>query len=66
MINTPVSTDGAGKSAPQQGSEAERVDQIVSHGPKGAIAVAGIATAIVIGLWYAFYFLVFLPRGVIQ
>src|SRR5471032_437130 len=42
------------------------VDEIVRDGPHGAIAVAGIATAIVIGLWFAFYFLVFLPRGVIQ
>jgi hypothetical protein len=38
----------------------------VRAGPKGAVALAGIATAIVIALWFAFYFLVFLPRGVIQ
>ncbi len=43
--------------------EAHRVDDIVSAGPSGAIAVAGIATAIVVALWFAFYFLVFLPRG---
>ena len=42
----------------------ERVDAIVRSGPGGAIAVAGIATAIVIGLWFAFYLLVFLPRSV--
>lgn len=42
-----------------------RVDDIVRGGPKGALAVAGIATAIVVALWFAFYFLVFLPRGVI-
>ena len=46
--------------------EAERVDEIVREGPAGAIAVAGIATAIVVALWFAFYFLVFLPRGVIH
>ena len=46
--------------------EAERVDHIVRSGPAGAIAVAGIATAIVVALWFAFYFLVFLPRGVIH
>lgn len=50
----------------QQSVEAEQVDAIVSEGPHGAIALAGTATAIVIGLWFAFYFLVFLPRGVIQ
>jgi hypothetical protein len=46
--------------------EMERVDEIVRSGPAGAIAVAGIATAIVVALWFAFYFLVFLPRGVIH
>ncbi|HVW51800.1 MULTISPECIES: hypothetical protein [unclassified Trinickia] len=46
--------------------EDERVDEIVRSGPAGAIAVAGIATAIVVALWFAFYFLVFLPRGVIH
>jgi hypothetical protein len=39
------------------------IDAIVRSGPRGAIAVAGIATAIVIALWFAFYFMVFLPRG---
>jgi len=46
-------------------SDDARVDDIVRSGPKGALAVAGIATAIVVALWFAFYFLVFLPRGVI-
>lgn len=60
MINSPLPTDRNAR------PEAERVDEIVRHGPHGAIAVAGIATAIVIGIWFAFYFIVFLPRGVIQ
>jgi hypothetical protein len=47
-------------------TEDARVDRIVRSGPLGAVAVAGIATAIVIALWFAFYFLVFLPRGSIQ
>ncbi|MGN6665575.1 MAG: hypothetical protein ACTHKH_01175 [Trinickia sp.] len=46
--------------------QGERIDEIVRSGPSGAIAVAGIATAIVVALWFAFYFLVFLPRGVIH
>ena len=45
-------------------SEDEAVDAIVRSGPGGAVAVAGIATAIVIALWLAFYLLVFLPRSV--
>ena len=44
-------------------SEDESVDAIVRSGPAGAIAVAAIATAVVIGLWFAFYLLVFLPRS---
>jgi hypothetical protein len=49
-------------------SEAEdaRIDEIVRSGPRGAVVVAGIATAIVIALWFAFYFLVFVPRGSVQ
>jgi hypothetical protein len=43
-------------------SEQESVDAIVRAGPQGAIAVAGIATAVVVALWFAFYLLVFLPR----
>jgi hypothetical protein len=27
------------------------------------LAVAGVATAIVVALWFAFYLLVFLPRS---
>jgi len=46
--------------------EDAKLDEIVRGGPGGALALAGIATAIVIGLWFAFYFAVFLPRGVIQ
>jgi hypothetical protein len=49
--------------APTLGSENERVDAIVRSSPSGAIAVAGIATAIVVALWFAFYLLVFLPRS---
>ena len=47
------------------GSENEAIDAIVRSGPRGAIAVAGIATAIVVALWFAFYLLVFLPRGAV-
>jgi hypothetical protein len=49
--------------SPASGSEDESVDAIVRSGPAGAIAVAGIATAVVIALWFAFYLLVFLPRS---
>jgi hypothetical protein len=47
-------------------AEDARIDEIVRSGPRGAIVIAGIATAIVIALWFAFYFMVFLPRGSVQ
>jgi hypothetical protein len=52
-------------SSPEQtpAAQADAVETIVSAGPRGAIAVAGIATAIVLALWFAFYLLVFLPRS---
>jgi hypothetical protein len=51
---------------PSSTSEEESVDAIVGAGPRGAIAVAGVATAIVVALWLAFYLFVFLARGTVQ
>jgi len=42
------------------------VDEIVGRGPSGAFAVAGIATLIVVAIYFAFYFFVYLPRGAVQ
>jgi hypothetical protein len=33
------------------------------HGPRGALLVSSIAVVIVLLIWLAFYFLLFLPRG---
>jgi hypothetical protein len=44
----------------------ERVHTIVNAGPRGAIVLAGIATFIVVAIWFAFYLFVFLPRGATQ
>lgn len=43
-----------------------QIDAIVATGPSGAFAVAGLATAIVIALWLAFYVFAYLPRGAMQ
>jgi hypothetical protein len=51
MINSP--TDG----------NDEAVERIVASGPRGAIALAGLTTLIVVALWFAFYFFVFVARG---
>lgn len=40
----------------------DAVDEIVSRGPCGALAVAGTAVLIVLAIWFAFYFFVFVPR----
>jgi len=44
----------------------DRVGRIVAAGPRGALVVAGIATTLVVAMWFAFYLLVFLPRGALQ
>ena len=46
--------------------EDRRVDEIVGRGPSGAFAVAGVATAIVVAIYFIFYFVVYLPRGAVQ
>ncbi len=53
-------------SSEREAPDDQAVGQIVAAGPHGALTIAGIATAIVVALWLAFYFLVFLPRGALQ
>ena len=57
MLNSrpPLERDDATEHAATSG--------IVRAGPIGALVVAGVATAIVLATWFAFYLLVFLPRG---
>ena len=43
----------------------DEVEEIVIRGPSGAFAVAGVATAIVVAIYFAFYFFVYLPRGAV-
>ncbi len=44
-------------------SEDAAVDTIVRSGARGAIVLAGLGTAVVVALWFAFYVCVFLPRA---
>lgn len=60
MINSPPNTPRSPE------AEDAKFDEIVRSGPQGAVVVAGIATAIVVVLWFAFYLMVFLPRGSVQ
>ncbi|WP_044559574.1 hypothetical protein [Azospirillum sp. B4] len=43
----------------------DAVDRIVLSGAKGAVVLAGIATAIVVAIWFAFYLFVFVPRATV-
>ena len=47
---------------PSEAAEDQAVEAIVRTTPLGAILLAGTATAIVVAMWFAFYFLVFLAR----
>ncbi len=50
-------------SDPGAAPDDKAVDAIVARGPRGAIWVAGIATALVILMWMLFYVFVFMPRS---
>lgn len=41
-------------------------DAFARKGPWGALTLCGLALAVVIAIWFAFYFLAFLPRGHLQ
>ena len=58
-------TDPSTPDVPDSADDAA-VNAIVRRGPAGAFAVAGIATVIVVALYFAFYFFAYLPRGMVQ
>jgi hypothetical protein len=60
MINSHPAT-GRGDASAQQD---EDVNAILRSGARGAVVLAGLATAIVVAIWLAFYLLVFIPRVV--
>jgi hypothetical protein len=56
MLNSTPNTEEPDK------AKAE-VEAIVRSGPRGALVLAGIATALVVAIWLAFYLFVFTPRA---
>jgi hypothetical protein len=58
MISEPQDDDRS-----RSGDDRQNVDEVVNRGPSGALALAGTAVVLVLAMWLAFYFLVFLPRG---
>ena len=60
MINS-APPSGESDAGTQQDAD---VNAILRSGAKGAVALAGLATAIVVAIWFAFYLLVFVPRAI--
>jgi hypothetical protein len=58
MLNSPLSPSGA-----EEARDAD-IEAILEDGPRGAIALAGIATFLVVAIWFAFYLFVFTPRAI--
>jgi hypothetical protein len=44
----------------------EEVRNIVALGPRGALTVAALAVAMLLAIWIAFFFFVFLARGAVD
>ena len=57
MINSPLSPSGV-----EETRDAD-IEAILEDGPRGAIALAGIAILLVVAIWFAFYLFVFTPRA---
>ena len=54
------------KHATQDARQDAAVEEIVRRGPAGAFAVVGVATAVVVLIFFVFYLLIYLPRGAVQ
>jgi hypothetical protein len=60
MLNSdPLPPDNA--VAPQ---DEAAVNAILRSGAIGAVVLAGLATGVVVAIWFLFYLLVFLPRAI--
>jgi hypothetical protein len=57
MLNSPLPSSGS-----VEPRDAD-IEAIVENGPWGAVALAGIATFLVVAIWFAFYLFVFTPRA---
>jgi hypothetical protein len=56
----------AGSAEHEADASDEAVKAIVAQGPSGTWAVAGVATLVVMVIYFLFYFLAYLPRGAVQ
>ena len=55
MIFEPIDNDSS--------LDQQRVDAVASRPPLGTFAVAGVAVALVLLMWFSFYIVVYLARG---
>jgi hypothetical protein len=60
MIN---SAPPSGESDAGTQQEAD-VNAILRSGARGAVVLAGLASLVVVAIWFAFYLLVFVPRAI--
>ena len=51
---------------PNPTPEDQALEAILQEGPRGTWAVAGLATFLVVLIFFLFYFLAYLPRGAVQ
>jgi hypothetical protein len=63
-VNAYVSAAFRPENVALHGDDAE-VQKIISNGPRGALALAGLTVALLLALWLAFFIFVFLPRGAV-
>jgi len=56
-----INSDSSSREAPGE----QAISAAAAAGGRGALALAGIATVIVLGIWLAFYLLVFVPRATV-
>lgn len=65
-----LSTDRHHSAAALPEHVAEPIDteaalEALKHGPRGALFVSAVSVSLLLVIWLAFYFLLFLPRGAI-
>ena len=60
MLNSDPVTGDRDASAQQDAD----VRATLRSGAKGAVVLAGLATVVVVAIWFAFYLLVFVPRAI--
>lgn len=41
----------------------DEIERIAAAGPRGAMVLAGLAVAILLAIWFAFFIVIYLPRG---